>query len=213
MKHKLPCLVIALLMGLVPAICLAQDFSADVVYLAAAKAGAASEGTEASAHNPSRLFVSEENIRLETRGPAGIILLVSGGEQTAFALFPSKKEYEPLSGGLSEYFRVADAENACPDWQKASAQTIDCEKVSREVVDGRQTVKYRNKRPSDAAIAAVWIDLELKFVVKWEGASTGADLRNIQEAQQAANLFMLPSDYDIPRPRKGTNKGFSNRGP
>jgi hypothetical protein len=150
-------------------------------------------------------------MRLETRGLVGTILLVNGEEQTAFALFPSKKEYEPVVGGLSEYFRVKDAENACSDWQSAAAQKIYCEKVGHEVMDGRQTVKYVNKGASDAAISAVWIDVAVKFVVKWEGAGTGVELRNILEAQQAADLFILPDDYEVPKPRKGSNKGFSNR--
>ena len=53
--------------------------------------------------------------------------------------------------------------------------------------------------------------MRVKFVVKWEGTSTGVELRNIQEARQAADLFTLPSDYEVPKPRKGTNKGFSGR--
>jgi hypothetical protein len=140
---------------------------------------------------------------------SALFSLVNGEEQTAFALFPSKKEYQPLDGGLSEYFRVRDSENACPDWQRSAAQKIDCEKVGHEVVDGRRTVKYQNKTASDDTISAIWIDTGLRFVVKWEGASSGGELHNLREAQQATDLFTLPSDYAIPKPRKGTNKGFS----
>ncbi len=172
MKLNAACLAVILLLGVAPAVCPAQDFSADVVYI---------DGK------------------------------VNAADQTAFALIPAKKEYEPLAGGLSEYFRVSDAEDACPDWQKAAAQKVDCEKVGHEVVDGRQTVKYRNKLASDVAISAVWIDLGVKFVIKWEGAGTGVELRNIQEAKQAADLFTLPSDYEVPKPRKGASKGFSKR--
>jgi hypothetical protein len=81
------------------------------------------------------------------------------------------------------------------------------------VVDGRQTVKYRNKGASDAATSAVWTDLALKYVVKWEGASTGAELRNINEAQQAADLFAVPSSYEGLKPQKGKTKGFAKRSP
>ena len=77
---------------------------------------------------------------------------------------------------------------------------------------GRKVVKYKNKIFSEASVSAVWIDLSVKFVVKWESASTGAELRDIQEASQPADLFTLPSDYEIARPRKGSNKGFTNRG-
>jgi len=51
----------------------------------------------------------------------------------------------------------------------------------------------------------------VKFVVKWDGAGSSVELRNIQEGKQAAELFALPSDYDITKPRKGSNKGFSHR--
>ena len=211
MKRKIASIAARLILGLAPAVCVAQDFSADVVYFPAGNPDKASGGNETPVHNPSRLYVSEDNMRLETRGLSGAVLVVKGGEQAAYALFPAKKEYEPLAGGLPEYFRVTEVENACADWQRAAAQKIDCEKVGHEVVDGRQAVKYRNKRASDAAISAVWIDVRLKFVVKWEGTITGVELRNIQEAQQAADLFTLPSDYEVPKPRKGTNKGFSSR--
>jgi hypothetical protein len=213
MKLKVTSLAATFLLGLIPAVCPAQDFSADVVYLATSKPDAPSTGTETSAHNSSKLYVSKDKMRLETRGLTGTILLVNGGEHTTVALFPAQKAYQPLAGGPSEYFRVEDAENACPNWQKATDQKIVCEKVGHEVVDGRQTVKYRNKGASDAATSAVWIDLALKYVVKWEGASTGAELRNINEAQQAADLFAVPSSYEGLKPQKGKTKGFAKRSP
>jgi hypothetical protein len=201
---------VILLAGVAPAICRAQDFSADVLF-ADGRVNAESSKADASNHASSKVFVSHDKMRLELGGPAGTVLLLNATEQTTFALFPAKKEYEPLSGGLSEYFWVSDAEDACPDWRKASVQKVDCERVGHEAVDGRQTVKYRNRTASDAAISAVWIDKELKFVVKWEGAGTGVELRNIHEGKQAEEMFALPSDYDLPKPRKGTNKGFSHQ--
>ncbi len=204
-------LAMALVLGPIPVAFAAQDFSADVIYSASEKTASDAAGVGNSIHASSKLYVSKDKMRLETRGSMGTILLVNGDEQMTYALLPSKKEYEPVAAGLSEYFRVKDAENACSDWQNAAVQKIDCEKVGHEVVDGRPTVKYRNKGASDAAISAVWIDVEVKFVVKWQGAGTGVELRNIQEGQQAADLFTLPADYEITKPRKGTNKGFSNR--
>jgi hypothetical protein len=147
-------------------------------------------------------------MRLETHGLTNTILVVNG-EHNAVALFPVKKEYQPLPTGPSEYFRVENAEDACPDWQKAADQKIVCEKVGHEVVDGRQAVKYRNKGASDAAAEAVWIDSALKYVVKWKGAGTGAELRNIKEGQQGADLFTVPSDYKVLKPQRAKHKGFS----
>jgi hypothetical protein len=209
MKLKATSLAATFLLGLIPAVCRAQDFSADVVYLATSKPDSPSPG--ASTQQSSKLYVSKDKMRLETRGFTDTILLVNGGEHTAVALFPAKKAYQPLAGGPSEYFRVKNVDDACPDWQKAATQKIVCEKVGHEMVDGRQAVKYQNKEASDAAPAAVWIDSALKFVVKWQGAGTGAELHNIKEGQQAADLFTVPSDYKAVKPQKGTSKGFSPR--
>jgi hypothetical protein len=203
-------LVVIVAVSLIPAIARGQEFSADVVYLPTVSTDKLSSVTDIAGHNASKLYVNKSRMRLETRGLLGTILLVNKEEESAYAIFPSKKEYEPLAGGLSEYFSVKDPENACSEWQKAAGQKISCEKLDNEVIAGRQTVKYINKDASDFATSAVWIDAALKFVVKWEGASTGAELRNIEEGQQATDLFTLPSAYTIAQPRKSANnKGFS----
>ncbi|HYL16948.1 MAG TPA: hypothetical protein VEV41_28200 [Terriglobales bacterium] len=203
MKLKATSLAATFLLGLIPAVCQAQDFSADVVYVATSKSDAPSTGTGTLPHQSSKLYVSKDKMRLETRGLTGTILLVNGGEHTAVALLPAQKAYQPLGSGPSEYFRVQDAEDACPDWQKAADQKIVCEKVGHEVVDGRQTVKYQNKSASaDALIAALWIDPTLNFPIKWQGSNTGAELRNIKEGQQSADLFAIPQGYGVLKPQK-----------
>jgi hypothetical protein len=208
MKLTATSLAATFLLGLIPSVCHAQEFSADVEYLATSKQDASPPGTRISPDPSSKLYVSKDKMRLETHGLTDTILVVNG-EHNAVALFPLKKEYQPLPSGPSEYFRVENAEDACSDWQKAADQKIVCEKVGQEVVDGRQAVKYRNKGASGAATDAVWIDSALKFVVKWEGAGTGAELRNIKEAQQAADLFAVPSDYKVLKPQRAKHKGFS----
>jgi hypothetical protein len=211
MMLKAITLAATFLLGLIPSFCQAQEFSADVVYVTTSKPDAPSAGTGNSSRPSSKLYVSKDKMRIETHGLAETVLLVNGGEHAAVALFPAKKEYQPLASGPSEYFRVQDAENACPDWQKAADQKIVCERVGHEVVDGRQAVKYRNKGASEDAATAIWIDPALKFVVKWESAGTGAELRNIKEAQQAADLFAVPSAYKLLQPQKAKPKGFSQR--
>ena len=210
MKVMATNLVAAVLLALIPAVVHAQDFAADVVYIATAKPAAPGPGTTTPPGHSSKLYVSKNKMRLETRGVTGTILLVNGDEHSAIALFPAQKAYQQLSSTPSEYFRVDDAENACPDWEKVSSQKIVCEKVGPDVVNGRSAVKYQNKAAGNDGTNAVWIDKALKFVVKWEGASTGAELRNITEAPQAADLFTVPSAYDVIRPQK-PSKGFSKR--
>lgn len=212
MRIQTASLAILFGMGLGAALCSAQDFSADVVYVPGSSVSATSAGTETPGRSPSKIYVSKEKMRLETRGPAGTVLLINEKEDTAFALVPATKEYEPLVEGISEYFPVKDAENACPDWLRATTEKIDCEKVGHETVGGRDTVKYKNKGASEAGVSAVWIDLSLKYVVKWESSTTGVELRDIQIAPQSSDLFTVPRDYDKSKPRKGNNKGFSNRG-
>jgi hypothetical protein len=48
---------------------------------------------------------------------------------------------------------------------------------------GRLAIKYEGKGVSAASGSATfaWIDPALKFVVKWEEADGGAELRNIKE--------------------------------
>lgn len=209
MKLKVTSLAATFLLGLISSFCPAQEFSADVVYLATSKPDAPATGIPT--RPDSKLYVSKDKIRLETHGFTDNALVVSRGDQTAFALFPARKAYQALGLGPSEYFRVENADNACPDWQKVATQKIVCEKVGREVVNGRLSVKYQNKGASESATAAVWIDSALKFVVKWEGADAGAQLQNVKEGQQAANLFAVPSGYKVLTPQKGSSKGFSQR--
>jgi hypothetical protein len=193
-----------------PAVCVAQEFSADVIYLSGSKSRPSATSDE-SGHS-SKLYVSKDKMRLEPRGYAGTILVLDRAQDTAFAIVPKTKEYEPLTGGVPEYFSVKDAENACPDWQSADSGKIDCEKAGPETIGGRATVKYKNKAAAESGISAVWIDLELKYVIKWESSTTGAELRNIQQARQPDDLFTRPSDYDLSKPRKGNGKGFSKHG-
>lgn len=187
--------------------CDAQDFSADVVYLAGTSPAKASP-SEGSLHAPSKLYVSQNDMRLETHGLNGTVLMVNGDDQISVAMFPSRKTYQVLASAPSEYFSVANPEDACADWQKASSRKIDCKKVGSDNVNGRPAVKYENKIASDSAVSAIWIDSALKYVVKWEGAQTGAELQNIKEGKQAADLFKVPIDYNPVQPRKGS-KGFS----
>jgi hypothetical protein len=208
MKVKATSLAAAILLSMIPSVSHAQEFSADVVYIATPKPVAPTAGA-AITPAQSKLYVSKKRMRLETHGVTGTILLVNAEEHSVIALFPRQKSFQQLPSGPSEYFWVEDAEKACPDWEKASDQKINCEKVGHETVDGRQVVKYENKGASNAAISAVWIDPSLKFVIKWEGTGAGAELHNIREAPQAADLFTVPSAFAVLKPQK-PSKGFSH---
>jgi len=210
MTTKAATLTAILMATLVSAVSHAQDFSADVVYLENSKVhGRVSDSKEA--RHSSKLYVSKGNIRLETNGLTGIVLVVNKEEHTAAALYPEKKSYQPLGSGPSEYFRVENADDACADWQRSAEQKIVCERVGPEKVNGREAVKYQNKMALDTAPNAVWVDKALKFVIKWESVDTRAELRNIKEEQQAADLFLVPSEYTMAAPQKRASKSFSHR--
>ena len=204
-------LVAILLLGLISMVAQAQQFSADVVYYDSHSLNASDHESAGTPRPSSKLYVSGGKIRLETNGVTGTILLVDRTEHTAVALQPRKKAYQPLASGPSEYFRVDNVDDACPNWQSVADQRIVCEKVGPEVVNDRETVKYQNKGASESAPAVVWVDKALKFVIKWQAAGTGADLRNIKEEQQAASLFAVPSDYKMASPQKAASKGFSHK--
>ena len=201
-----------LVLGFSPLVGRAQEFSADVVYLSgAARPGAPATASAGLPHQPSKLYVSKDQLRLETRGLTDTILLVDRAEHSAFVLLPKQKAFQPLTSGPAEYFRVESADDACPDWQKTATQKLACEKVGPEVVAGRQTVKYQSKGAPGSATAAVWIDPALKFVVKWESAGASAELRDIKEAAQASDLFTVPSGYEPLTPQKMKSKGFPTK--
>jgi hypothetical protein len=204
-------LIAALFVSLIATISQAQEFSSDVVYLDTKNLNAPADGSATAAHPSSKLYVSKDKIRLETNGLTGTILLADIGEHTAVALQPKKKAYQSLGSAPSQYFRVESADDACAKWQSVAEQKIVCEKVGPEVINGREAVKYQNKGTSAAATTAIWVDKVLKFVIKWQAAGSGAELRNIKEGQQAADLFTVPSDYKISAPQKATSKGFSKK--
>src|SRR5258705_8980678 len=187
MKLSATNLAATFLLGLIPAACHAQEFSADVVYLAINKPDAPSTGTGTSPRRSSKLYVSKEKIRLETNGITGTILLADRTEHTTIALQPMKKAYQLLGSGPSEYFRVENADEACPGWQSVAEQKIVCEKVGPEVVNGREAVKYQNKGASETATAAVLVDKALKCVTKWEAAGIGAEFAKLKEGQLTAS--------------------------
>ena len=211
MTMKAATLTAILMATLVSAVSHAQDFSADVVYLEISKVNGRVSDSAKEARHSSKLYVSKGNIRLETNGLTGAVLVVNKPEHTAVALYPEKKSYQPLGSGPSQYFRAENADDACAEWQRTAEQKIVCERVGPEMLNGREAVKYQNTRALDTAPAAVWIDKALKFVIKWESVDTSAELRNIKEEQQAADLFLVPSEYKMGTPQKTATKGFSHR--
>jgi hypothetical protein len=192
----------ATLLLLLPIISAAQAFSADVVFTPVSGKPVENNGRPAAPTvGSAKLYVQKDQLRFESHGVSGEALIVDDASQTTVALFPKDRTYQPLASRPSDYFRVADAEHACPDWQKAVGRKIDCTKAGEEAVDGRRSVKYRRQLQGEAA-EYVWIDRALKFVTKWRTDQNEAQLRNIQEGPQPAELFTVPQNYKLLTPRK-----------
>jgi hypothetical protein len=181
----------------------AQDFSANVVYYELPRTASAR-----LPQPPSKIYVSKDNIRLQTYGFTYTILLMNSAEHSTVALYPGRKTYQPLAGPF-QYFRAENPNDACADWQKATDQKIACEKVGEEEVNGRHTVKYLNKNARGASTAAVWVDVDLKFLAKWETAATGVELREIKEEKLSPEMFVVPDEYKPMKPQKGSSRGFN----
>ncbi len=194
------------LLALVPTVCPAQEFSANVVYAPVFKEqDPPASRTPAPAVSSTKLYVSKDRMRFESGGLTGLIMIVDVAKHTTVALFPSQKSYRELASRPSAYFRVSDTENACPDWQKAVGKEISCEKVGNDVVGGRKTVKYRSPTPNRAA-NYIWVDALLNFVIKWHMDETDAELRNITEGPQSPDLFAIPQGYEPLRPPRRQSK-------
>ena len=170
-----------------------QDFSAELV-----------NNSEKTPSTPSKIYASKDKLRLEGQGQNGrsATLIINFAAQTTDILVPERKMYieSPLGHGPGaqrsfNFFRAADAENACDEWLKmATKPGGSCHKSGNEVVNGRSTVKYQGTS-ADGEVSYVWIDPKLRFPVKWQGKNSGGELRNIQEGAQPTSLFVVPDDY------------------
>jgi len=187
---------------LLPVTLAAQEFSADVVFTpVVSKAVATTARPPAPTVRSAKLYVRKEQLRLETHGVTGLVMLVDGANHTTVAMFPPQKAYQPLGSRPRQYFRVADPERACADWQEAVGKKIECKKDGRETVEGRAVVKYSRALGSGSE-ESVWVDRKLNYVVKWRSDQGEAQLRDIKEGPQSPELFTVPQDYKLQSPRK-----------
>ena len=169
------------------------DFSADIVNLTA---------TSNTFHT--RIFSTKDKLRFQGEDRSGrtnSIMIVNLATGTSIVLIPQQKQYvenkrAQIPGQGVTFFQATDVEDACGDWQKiARTEKAKCRKIGHEKVNGRDTVKYDSKSGKGEA-NTVWIDAKLHFPVKWKNSVGAAELRNIQEGVQPANLFEVPRGYE-----------------
>jgi hypothetical protein len=176
----------------------AQDFSADIVDLRPSHP----ETTTA------KVFVGGSKLRMEPQGKDDKeqqVMIWDTAEHKTYVLVPERHMYLELGSNMMQqafaFWRPADVENACPDWEKLAGQVTsgeklrNCRKVGTEMLNGRSAVKYEGTS-SDGKTGQVWLDLKLHYLFKVANSDEGGmEFRNIQEGPQPANLFEIPSGY------------------
>jgi hypothetical protein len=167
-----------------------RDFSADIV------------GPQATNPFHTRIYATRNKLRFQQQdngGNASSIMLVNLAELTSVVLIPQQHTYlkqskPQIPGQGVAFFQPQDVANACTAWKQMGELKGTCHSLGKEVVNGRDTVKYENLAP-DKSASYIWIDTLLHFPVKWEGKVGTRELRNIQEAPQPADLFEIPEGY------------------
>jgi hypothetical protein len=167
---------------------LSEDFSADLVRQKPQNVAA------------TKVSVSGDKVRFDVAGqqktPSYAIIDVA--QRASTMVLPDNKSYVVSPPGhLSSsipLFRIDDPANACRAWEKAMHNPGTCKKVGDDTLNGRATVKYSGAM-ENGDTGTAWVDTKLKFVIKWEGEKTVAELQNIKEGPQDAKLFEIPTDY------------------
>jgi hypothetical protein len=150
-----------------------------------------------------KLYFAKAKLRIEsqTAGARGRgVIIMNYATQTGIVVMAERHMYMEMPaqaqsqqmGTAAAFFQTGDVENACGDWQKMGHQGNSCHKVGSETVNGRSTVKYETAN-SSGEVSHFWLDPKLRFPVKWEGKSSGGELRNIQEGTQPASLVEMPA--------------------
>jgi hypothetical protein len=174
----------------------AQGFSADWVD------SSARSGTP----KRNRVFGQNDKMRLETYDdpgspePSGIVL-TDFAQQTALVVFPAQRSYMDIGAskvGFASpmvWFRPDSVEDACGGWLRIAAghrTQMTCKKIGAEAINGRSTTKYQIGGTESGFL---WVDQQLRILLKIEAGSTHLELQNVREGLQSPNLFEIPAGY------------------
>jgi outer membrane lipoprotein-sorting protein len=176
-----------------------KEFSADMVM-----SGKGMSGKE-KAQMTQRLYVSKGRMRMEISADGQQMVSIHDMKNnTYYMLMPEQKMAMDMSatmkqarermGGLKPEDMLTA--NATPCDKKSAKQT--CEKLGTEKVNGRTAEKWRitDKEKGDKT-STVWIDQDVKMVVRYESPEATMDVKNLQEGKQDDSLFEVPKDYKV----------------
>lgn len=203
MSYKLVFRMVCLLLiwGSMPVF--AQQFSAEMVR----------QKPQGAAN--SKVSVSGAKVRLDTeeQTQANYAILNLTLRQSSMVL-PATKSYVVSQPGHLQasipFFIVEDPDDACPAWEKSMKAPGTCKKAGEETINGRSTVKY-TCTTDNGETGTAWIDRKLRFVTKWDGDKSAAELQKIQEGRQPSSLFEIPTDYEKIDPAAARDKNNKNK--
>lgn len=193
MAKDLAAIAVLLALALLDSPAPAPEFSADIV------------GTAPGA--PARLYVAGDKARIETPEAAGGFFLVDGGANAAYFVKPAQRVFMAArqSSRLTRIFVPLDPADPCRQWRAmaetagaaAAGEAWRCERLDRETIDGRETIRYRLEGPGQPPLEA-WVAPVLRLVVRLVASDGSAlTLRHVAEAPQPAGLFVIPADYRL----------------
>jgi hypothetical protein len=174
----------------------AQTFSGDLV-----TTHAGSEQNRRVGH----VYVSGARVRIESPDFADGFFIVDGDAGAAWFVRPRQRVFMDAkqSSPLTRQFVIVDPNDPCHQWQVmaqiAGAPDADgewrCDPLGRELVDGRETLKYAVWSPHGRS-SYRWIDPQRAFPVRIETEDgTRMVLEHIGDAPPASSLFAIPPDY------------------
>ena len=145
-------------------------------------------------------------MRLETyddpgsQEPSGI-MITDFAQQTALVVFPAQRSYMDIGAskvGFANpmvWFRPDSVEDACGGWLRIAAEhrtQMTCKKIGAEAINARNTTKYQIGGTQSGFL---WVDQQLRILLKIEAGSTHLELQNVREGLQSPNLFEIPAGY------------------
>jgi len=168
-----------------------EDFSADIVNH--------QKGEEGNA--PPRIYVSKGKMRVEEKNARASAVIIDFDAQKMDVLMSERNMYMEIPAGRgpgqrwNQFFRPADVENACADWEKmATHRGGECHKVGADTVNGRNTIKYA-ATSDEGKHSTIWLDPKIDFPIKWEDDKGGGELQNIKDGALSPSLFEVPSGW------------------
>jgi hypothetical protein len=176
----------------------AQGFSADWV----------DSGGRSGKPQHNRVYGQNNKMRFEmydnpgSPEPSGIVI-ADFAQRTALVVVPTQQFYMDAGASKVGFANTIDwqlfwpdsVEDACGGWLKIAAEhgtQMTCKKIAPETINGRSTTKYQI---GGAQSGFLWVDQQLRILLKMEAEGTHLELQNVREGLQSPRLFEIPAGY------------------